>query len=255
MIRPIVAGNWKMNKTLKEAGVFVEEFRKLLLKINDTDVIFCPPFTALFGMEEILNDSPAFLGAQNCHWENSGALTGEVSVEMLLALGVDYVILGHSERRHIFGESDEWINKKVISATAGGLRPILCVGETLEERKQDKTYDVLRTQLNNGLDGMLDAKHLVVAYEPVWAIGTGLTANQEQILDAHQYVKNELESIFGIEQAENIPVLYGGSVKPGNTAELYQVDGVNGFLIGGASLGINDFFEIINKVNNLQRGV
>lgn len=253
-MRPVVAGNWKMNKTLEEARVYVEKIHKLLLKIRDTDVIFCPPFTALFGIKEQLGELPAFLGAQNCHWESSGAWTGEVSVEMLKAVGVDVVILGHSERRHIFNEPDEWINKKVLSALKGGLKPVFCIGETIEERKQGRTNEILHHQIQTGLGGLEDGSDLILAYEPVWAIGTGLNADQDQIHDAHQFVLEELTGIFG-QQGRDIPVLYGGSVKPDNAGELFKVDGVSGFLVGGASLKVEDFISIVDSVNEIQKGV
>lgn len=239
-----------MNKTLTEARVYVEKIRNLLLNIHGTDIIFCPPFTALFGINDLLGGTPARLGAQNCHWEANGAMTGEVSLDMLLDLGVEFVILGHSERRHIFKEPDEWINRKVISAFKAGIRPILCIGETIDERERGDTNEILQRQLREGLKGIDRAPGLIVAYEPVWAIGTGLTADQEQVQAAHDFVRNELRKIFREDEGNVIPILYGGSVKPGNAGELFSVENVNGFLVGGASLIVEDFIGIINKVEN-----
>jgi triosephosphate isomerase (TIM) len=250
----IVAGNWKMYKTPIEGRAFVEDFVNLMLNIDGVEVIFCPPFSALFNIDGVLKDAPYKLGAQNCHWKNDGAFTGEISVGMLESCGVDYVILGHSERRHIFNETDEWINKKVKSVLNGGLKPILCIGETLDQRKSNETKDVLFHQLKEGLSGVEGLEEVVIAYEPVWAIGTGETATMEQVDEAHKWVRNILSDFYSRDIADETPILYGGSVKPENAEELFGIKDVNGFLIGGASLKIDPFKEIILTVNNKLKG-
>ena len=250
----IVAGNWKMHKTPQEGREFVQGFTNLLLNIDGVEVIFCPPFSALFNIDDALCDTPYKLGAQNCHWEKEGAFTGEISVGMLKNCGVEYVILGHSERRHVFLESNEWINRKVLSVLEGGLKPILCIGETLKQRKSNYTKDVLFQQLSKALDGVESIDNIVIAYEPVWAIGTGETASIEQVGEAHKWVKDILTEFYKKEDVENTPILYGGSVKPGNAGELFEINNVDGFLIGGASLKIEPFKEIILKVNEKLKG-
>ena len=250
----IVAGNWKMYKTPVEGRDFVEDFMNLMLNIDGVEVIFCPPFSALFNIDVVLKDAPYKLGAQNCHWENEGAFTGEISVNMLESCGIDYVILGHSERRHIFNETDEWINKKVKSVLNGSLKPILCIGETLDQRKSNETKDVLFHQLKEGLSGVETLDDVVLAYEPVWAIGTGETATIEQVGEAHKWVRNILSDFYSRDIADNISILYGGSVKPENAEELFGIKDVNGFLIGGASLKIDPFKEIILTVNKKLKG-
>ena len=250
----IVAGNWKMYKTPVEGQTFVEDFVNLMLNIDDVEVIFCPPFSALFNIDVVLKDAPYKLGAQNCHWENEGAFTGEISVNMLKSCGVDYVILGHSERRHIFDETDDWINKKVKSVLDGGLKAILCIGETLDQRKSNETKDVLFHQLKEGLSGIEKLDEVVIAYEPVWAIGTGETATIEQVGEAHKWVRNILSDFYSKDIADETPILYGGSVKPENAGELFGIQDVNGFLIGGASLKLDPFKEIILTVNKKLKG-
>jgi triosephosphate isomerase len=250
----IVAGNWKMYKTSVEGQDFVEDFVNLMLNIDDVEVIFCPPFSALFNIDVVLKDAPYKLGAQNCHWEKEGAFTGEISVDMLESCGVDYVILGHSERRHIFNETDEWINKKVKSVLNGGLKPILCIGETLDQRNSKETKDVLFHQLKEGLSGIEKLEEVVIAYEPVWAIGTGETASIKQVGEAHKWVRDILSDFYSKEIADDTSILYGGSVKPENAEELFGIKDVNGFLIGGASLKIDSFKEIILTVNKKLKG-
>ena len=250
----IVAGNWKMYKTPVEGRNFVDNFVNLMLNIEDVEVIFCPPFSALFNIDVVLKNTPYKLGAQNCHWENEGAFTGEISVSMLKNCGVDYVILGHSERRHIFNETNEWINKKVKSVINGGLKPILCIGETLDQRKSNETKDVLVQQLKEGLREVEKLDDIVIAYEPVWAIGTGETATIEQAGEAHKWVRNILSDFYSRDIAKDVSILYGGSVKPENAGELFEIEDVNGFLIGGASLKIDPFKEIILTVNKKLKG-
>jgi len=250
----IVAGNWKMHKTLTEGHDFIEDFMNLMLNIENMEVIFCPPFSALFNIDVVLKDTPYKLGAQNCHWKKEGAFTGEVSVSMLESCGVDYVILGHSERRHIFNETDSWINKKVKAVLNGGLKPILCIGETLDQRKSNETKDVLFYQIKEDLKGVEKLDSVVIAYEPVWAIGTGETASTEQIYEAHKWVRDILSDLYSQDIVKITSILYGGSVKPENAGELFEIKDVNGFLIGRASLKIDSFKEIILTVNKKLKG-
>lgn len=244
----IVAGNWKMNKTLDEGISFVGKMTKLLLDLEKTKVIFCPPFTALFGMMEQLKDTPFGLGAQNCYWKESGAFTGEISCSMLSDLGVHYILIGHSERRQVFGETNESINHKIHSVLGHNLIPIFCVGETQEQRKIGETQDVLNNQIDKGLKEVSNLNDLIFAYEPVWAIGTGLNANELQIEEAHQIIKNRIKRNYSVHESENISILYGGSVNSQNAKSLISTPGVDGFLIGGASLETESFYQIINTV-------
>ena len=244
--RPIIAGNWKMNKSPNEGTSFVKESINLLLDIEKVSVIFAPPFTGLFGMDL---EPPFYSAAQNCHWEDSGAFTGEISVSMVKECGAQYVIVGHSERRHIFNETDDSVNRKVKAVLKGGLETILCVGETVEQREAGQTELVLKSQLEQGLEGVSELKHCVIAYEPVWAIGTGLTASPEQVELAHQSIRKILSDLY--DSVDDVQVLYGGSVKPDNSEELIKVPGVDGFLIGGASLDVGSFTSIIQKVENI----
>ena len=247
--KPIVAGNWKMNKTIEEGVSFVGEIQNRILDKVDAKVIFCPPFTVLLSIVESLSASSFGVGAQNVHDESQGAFTGEVSVDMLKATGITYVILGHSERRHLFGESDDWINQKIHAVVNGGLVPIFCIGETLENRKSGLTGVVLKQQIELGLKNLdnIDPEKFVIAYEPVWAIGTGETASETQVAEAHLDVKSNLKNLFGSIGLE-IPVLYGGSVNEGSAEALIQTEGVDGFLIGGASLKVESFCNIIETV-------
>ncbi len=242
----IIAANWKMNKTIDESEIFIEKFNNLLLEIPTSKVIFCPPFFTLFYMNALLKDSPYALGAQNLHWEESGAYTGEISATMLTSSGISHVIIGHSERRQLFGETDKSVNMKVQKALSSGLTPIMCIGETLEDRKNNDTLAVLENQLKDGLENVVaeDLGKIIFAYEPVWAIGTGERAEPEQIDEAHKTVRNVVDSI-GVE--ENISILYGGSVKSSNVNELLNINEVNGFLIGGASLDVKEFISIIHQ--------
>ena len=248
--KPIIAGNWKMNKTPTEGGSFVDRTVNLLLDIKHVSIIFAPPFTGLFDMDV---KPPFYSAAQNCHGEDSGAFTGEISVSMIRDCGAEYVILGHSERRHVFGESDDWVNRKVKAVLDGGLKPILCIGETLGQREAGQTDLVLESQLELGLKDVAELEHCVIAYEPVWAIGTGVTAENEQVKLAHQAVRRILVELYP--GSDDIQVLYGGSVNPGNAEELISVPGVNGFLIGGASLDIDSFTSITQTVDNIQERI
>ena len=247
-LNPIIAGNWKMHKTPNEGSIFVEKTTNLLLDINHVSVIFAPPFTGLFELDV---NPPFYLAAQNCHWEKDGAFTGEISVSMIQECGAEYVILGHSERRHIFGETDVMVNRKVKSVLAGALKVILCIGETLEERELGQTNLVLKSQLEMGLLDLEKLDNIIIAYEPVWAIGTGLTANTEQVESAHYEVRKILKELFP--NSDDIHVLYGGSVKPHNADELLNIYGVNGFLIGGASLDIESFTSITKTAEVVEK--
>ena len=244
---PIIAGNWKMNKLPSEGRSFINEVVNLVLDIKSVSVIFAPPFTGLF---EVQVKSPFHIAAQNCHWEDSGALTGEISVSMIKDCGVEYVIVGHSERRHIFGEKNEWVNKKAKALLENGVSPILCVGETIAQRESGETESVLKDQLEKGLDSISDVRNCIIAYEPVWAIGTGLTATNEQVEIAHQFIREVIGNKYG--NGDGMHILYGGSVNSGNAESLIQTEGVDGFLIGGASLDAGSFASIIKIVEEVQ---
>lgn len=247
MRKPIIAGNWKMNKTLGEAIELVNQIKEEANK-TDVEVVVCCPFTALSEVVKAREGSKLKVGAQNMHWEEEGAYTGEISANMLRDLGVDYVILGHSERRQYFKETDEIINKKLKKAMEKGLKPILCVGESLEEREADKTFAVVKEQTLAGLEGLDkdQAKDLVIAYEPVWAIGTGKTATSEEANQVIGYIRSLLEDKYGSEISEEIRIQYGGSVKPSNASEIMNQVDIDGALVGGASLEARDFLEIVN---------
>ena len=238
-----------MHKTIEEGISFVGKIQNRILDTVDAKVIFCPPFTALLPIAEALGGSHLGLGAQNVHHESYGAFTGEISVEMLQSAGVDYVILGHSERRHIFGESNEWIRQKIRAVIDNGLIPIFCIGETLNERRANKTSEILKEQIESGLEGLqtIDSENFILAYEPVWAIGTGETATVDQIAEAHGDAKAVLSSAYG-SNGDNIPILYGGSVNEVNAKSLIRIKDVDGFLIGGGSLKEESFCKIIEKV-------
>ncbi|MBI1935371.1 triose-phosphate isomerase [Candidatus Woesearchaeota archaeon] len=247
-MKKLIAANWKMNKTMEGASSFIGEFRKLA-KGSDAEIAICPPFTILAEMKKLVAGSGIMLGAQNMHFEASGAYTGEISPLMLKEIGCEYVILGHSERREFFGEKDEQIHKKIISALNNGLKPILCVGETLEQRQTQKTEDVLENQLINCLKDIKDAKNITIAYEPVWAISRGnanvKSATKADAEESHLFIRKVLEGIFGEEAARNTRILYGGSMKPGNAKELLSMPNIDGGLVGNASLDAKSFAEII----------
>ena len=247
MRKPFIAGNWKMHKTVAETLDYIRRFRELVSGIEDREIMIAPPFTALYAAGRELAGTNIRLGAQNAHWAESGAFTGEISPAMLTECGVQYVILGHSERRHIFGETDKMIRRRLEGVLSAGLRPILCIGETLEEREAGKTFEVLERQVREALSGFSadDLKVLVIAYEPVWAIGTGKTATPEQAEEAHRYVRGLLGELFGKDFAEKTRILYGGSVKPENIAELMAQSDVDGALVGGASLDPETFARIV----------
>ena len=245
--KKLIAGNWKMNKTAPDAQALVQELVTQVGKQIDVDVVVCPPFTALESAARALDGSQIKLGAQNLHPEASGAFTGEVSAPMLRALFVTHAILGHSERRTLFGEGDAFINKKVLTALRHQLRPILCVGETLAERDSGATLKVVQVQVERGLEGVSreQAPGIILAYEPVWAIGTGRVATSEQAQEVHGFIRGLLGKLFGEAAASRVRILYGGSMKPANAPELLRQKDVDGGLIGGASLEARSFVELI----------
>jgi triosephosphate isomerase len=251
MNKYVIAGNWKMNNDLKESIALVSEIKSSLQKKENVDVILCPPFTSLETASALLKDSYIKLGAQNMYYEDSGAFTGEISAKMLKSVGCEYVILGHSERRTIFKETDEIVNKKIKKALSEKLKVIFCIGETLEEREKGITNSILEKQLKNGLQDITSSQmdELIVAYEPVWAIGTGKTATPMQAEEAHKFIRSVISEIFSDSVAENIVIQYGGSVKPDNAKELMSQKNINGALVGGACLKSKSFLEIINAVN------
>ncbi len=248
MREKIIAGNWKMHKTVPEALSLVQEI-KIKLSRSDYKVVVIPPFTALYSVGGAISGSPIKLGAQNVFWEDEGAYTGEISPLMLSDLGVEYVLVGHSERRKYFGETDEIVGKKLRAVLAHRMTPILCVGENLEQREAGKTIDVITKQLKTALEGILidEVEKIVIAYEPIWAIGTGKNANPLQVQTVHAFIREEIENIYGNNLGNKVTILYGGSVKPDNTAELTSMPDVDGVLVGGASLQAESFIGIINN--------
>ncbi|MFB0528258.1 MAG: triose-phosphate isomerase [bacterium] len=248
MRKPIIAGNWKMNKLTSEAVELAREVKNKAGNIADREIVLCPPFVVLSSVKEVVKDSSIKLGAQNMHWEVRGAYTGEVSPVMLKDIGCDYVILGHSERRQYFGETNETVNKKVKIAFSTGLIPIVCVGETLPQREKGETLAVIEEQVKIGLSGLTkeEGKRLVVAYEPVWAIGTGKTATPEQAEEVQRFIRELLGQMFGKENAQEIRILYGGSINPDNISALMSCEDVDGGLVGGASLKAESFLKVVH---------
>jgi triosephosphate isomerase len=245
--RPLIAGNWKMFKTCPEAVETAAKLVTLVAGATDMDVMIAPPFTALAPVFDVVKGSSVSLGAQNLFWESQGAFTGEISPAMLVSTGCTYVIIGHSERRQHFSETDETVNKRIQAAVNNDLIPVMCVGESEEERESNNTFSVLDKQVKKGLKGFSsnDLKRLVIAYEPVWAIGTGKTATAGQAQEVHQFLRAMVEKSFGNILAKSIRILYGGSVKPNNIAELMAMPDVDGALVGGASLDPETFSKII----------
>jgi triosephosphate isomerase (TIM) len=253
MRRPIIAGNWKMYKDVNEAVELVNGIKRDAFDVENVEIVVCPPFVDISDVSEIAGESNIKVGAQNCYWETEGAYTAEISVPMLKSVGCKYVIIGHSERRKYFGETDETVNKRITAAIDGGLIPILCVGETLEEREADKTMDVVKTQVTGGLKGFNEAylDSLVVAYEPVWAIGTGKTASPDQAQEIHAMIRKLLAELYSEAFSQSKCILYGGSVKPDNIKTLMQEEDIDGGLIGGASLKSDGFADIIKTTSEL----
>jgi triosephosphate isomerase len=246
---PLIAGNWKMNLTLMEAASLVKSIRDGIQGLGGVEVLVAPPFTALSTVKGIIGDAKILLAAQNMHWEQSGAYTGEISPLMLLEAGCTHVILGHSERRMHFQETDEMIDLKANAAVQAGLTPVICIGEALQEREADQTFEVLKKQLDGSLKGCIDRKTLpfstILAYEPVWAIGTGRTATPDQAQEVHHFVREWIAESFSRETADLIRILYGGSVKPDNAKDLMSRPDIDGALVGGASLKADSFIPII----------
>ena len=248
MRRKVIAGNWKMNNNLAESQNLISKLIEGLSKEKtNCDVIICPPFTSLSLSASLISGSIIKLGAQNMYFEENGAFTGEISASMLLSSGCEYVILGHSERRHIFGETDDLINKKIKKALSSGLKPIFCVGETLDERESGVTNEIIKRQVYEGLNGLSekDLDTIIIAYEPVWAIGTGKTATPNQAQEVHNFIRNLISDKFSSAAAEKIIIQYGGSVKPDNAKELLSQKDIDGALVGGACLKAESFIGII----------
>src|SRR6266545_3014593 len=249
MRAPFIAGNWKMYKTVSDTVKYIKEFRGLVKGIDGVEIVVAPPFTAIHAVAEAARNSNVGIAAQDMFWEREGAFTGEVSATMLHEAGAAYVIVGHSERRTLFGETDATVNRKLAAAYAVGLAPIACIGETLDQRERSETFDVLDRQIKQGLDGLTSDQigQLVIAYEPVWAIGTGRNATPAQAAEAHGHIRKRLRQWFGPEPADLCHVIYGGSVKPDNIRELVSQPDVDGALVGGASLDVRGFFEIVTR--------
>jgi triosephosphate isomerase len=246
---PLIAGNWIMNLTLAEAAQLVKAVADGIKGLAGVEVLVAPPFTTLLRVKEAIGKAPILLAGQNMHWEAQGAFTGEVSASMLADAGCTHVILGHSERRTLFGETDELIDRKAAAAVKKGLIPIVCIGETLEEREKGLTFQIIERQLSLSLKGFREGKSLpfttILAYEPVWAIGTGRTATPEQAQEVHQFIRQWLKAPFGERAAETVRILYGGSVKPDNVRDLMSKPDIDGALVGGASLKPESFLPIV----------
>ena len=246
---PFLAANWKMFKTVHDAVVFIKEFRGMVKDFDDVEIVVAPPFTALHAVAEAARNTNVGVAGQNLHWEKEGAFTGEISAGMLREAGAEYVIIGHSERRRLFGETDETVNRKLVAAIGATLTPIVCIGETLEEREGEQTLPVLDRQIKAGLDGLTGDQvgALVIAYEPVWAIGTGRNATPEQAGEAHAHIRTRIRQWFGGPAADHCHVIYGGSVKPDNIHSLIVHPDVDGALVGGASLDVHGFRDIVSR--------
>lgn len=251
MRKTIIAGNWKMHNDLNDTAALISGIKNGLAgKQVNCGVLICPPYTSLETAAALVKDTVVTLGAQNMHFEEKGAFTGEISADMLLSTGCEYVILGHSERRHVFGENDDIINKKVLTALKKGLKPILCVGEQLEDREAEKTFQVVEEQVAKGLANVSpdEMKNVVIAYEPVWAIGTGKTASPDQAQEVHAFIRGQLKKLYTDDIAADTTIQYGGSVKPENAKELLAQEDIDGALVGGACLKPDSFVAIIDAV-------
>lgn len=247
MRKKVIAGNWKMNKLPNEAMEFIEELTPLV-KDTENEVVLCVPYTDLFYSLLHVQDTNIKIGAQNMHYEENGAYTGEVSGEMLKSIGVQYVIIGHSERRAYYGETDETVNKKLKKAIALELKPIVCVGESLDERESGKAKEIVTTQTKLALEGLSneDVIKTIIAYEPIWAIGTGKTATKEDANETIKWIREEIEKIYGKDVSDSVIIQYGGSVKSSNAKELFEMSDIDGGLVGGASLDAQEFSKIVN---------
>lgn len=245
--KTLIAANWKMYKTVGEAVSFVQSMENEIPLLDDRDIVIAPPYTVLPAVRAVMTRADCKLAAQNCHWEDQGAYTGEISCAMLQDVGCDCVIIGHSERRHIFGETDEWVRRKLNAAVKRGLMPILCIGERLPERENGRTFPVVENQLQAALAEVAPAmaRQLVIAYEPVWAIGTGKTATPGQAQEVHRIIREKLTTTYDKDVANTIRILYGGSVKPDNVDALMAEPDIDGLLVGGASLEVASFKRIV----------
>ena len=247
MIKSIIAANWKMHKTIPEAVTFAKQLKEEFSESGNVDIVIAPPFTALSSIAEVLKDSPIHISAQNMHWEEKGAYTGEISTVMLVDAGCEFVIIGHSERRTLFGETGRMLNKKMHAALKAGLMPIFCIGETLEERESGATFTVLQKQIKEGLNNITsdDIRRVALAYEPIWAIGTGKTATPLQAQEVHRFIRETITVDLEYAHASETVIIYGGSVNPENTDSLMDQPDINGALVGGASLDFGSFADII----------
>jgi triosephosphate isomerase len=247
MLTPLIAANWKMNKTVGESVQFAQQLAAEFAEFTEREIVIAPSFTALYPVAQVLRESAIHLSAQNVHWSEKGAYTGEISAGMLIDIGCEYVIIGHSERRTLFGENDSDINRKILTALTFDVTPIFCIGETLDERTAHKTFDVVSRQLKEGLNNIPsgDIRQLVIAYEPVWAIGTGKTATAEQAEEVHRHIRDLILASFGEDTANNVRIIYGGSVNQDNIDGLMMQPNINGALVGGASLDVESFRNII----------
>ena len=249
--KPMIAGNWKMHMTTQEARDLVSGILQQTKDVNpeSVDILVAPPYTALMAVAELLNGTPVLLAGQNMHWEEKGAFTGEISPVMLKEVGCSHVIIGHSERRQYFGETNETVNKKLHAAFSHGLTPILCVGESLEQREANQTFTIIEEELKEGLNGLTtkQVRSMILAYEPIWAIGTGKTASPEQAEEVHAFIRGWLRKQVEEEAAEEIRILYGGSVKPENIEGLMAMENIDGGLVGGASLKADSFSQIVMR--------
>ena len=247
--KPFIAGNWKMHKTIPEAVEMVKALKEESPQLTDAELVVIPPYTMLSEVKKVIEGSTIQLGAQNIFWEEKGAFTGEVSPPMLKDAGCQYVTIGHSERRQYFGETNETVNKKIKAALAHELTPIMCIGESLEEREKGNTMDKVETQINSGLEGLGkdEIRRIVIAYEPIWAIGTGVTATPSQAEEVHSFIRKKLTERYGNEIASYAIILYGGSVKPANTYSILKENNINGALVGGASLEADSFIQITKE--------
>jgi len=247
--KPFIAGNWKMFKTIPEAMELAKTLKEASSELTDVELVVIPPFTALSEVSQVLEQSSIQIGAQNLFWEEKGAFTGEVSAPMLKDVGCQFVIIGHSERRQYFGETNETVNKKIKAALSYELIPIMCIGESLEEKEKEQTIDKVGTQIKTGLDDLREEEmsQVIIAYEPIWAIGTGLTATPSQAEEVHSFIRNNIEEKYGKKTGSCAIILYGGSAKPANTYELLKEKNINGLLVGGASLEAESFIHIAKE--------
>ncbi|MEE8317781.1 MAG: triose-phosphate isomerase [Candidatus Omnitrophota bacterium] len=249
MRRPIIAGNWKMNKTIDEAVSVAVGLKRKFYTFSEADIVICPPFTALSKVHDEIIDSSIMLGAQDVYWEEEGAFTGAISINMLKDVGCRYTIVGHSEKRALFGEKDEDVNRKLKAVLKYGMGPIMCIGERIEERDNGMTLECLERQLTRGLKDLPkdDIVRIIVAYEPVWAIGTGRTATPKQAQEAHKFIRELIGRLYDKDTSSKVRIQYGGSVKPENISQLMAQDDIDGALVGGASLDVNSFTEIVQN--------